>query len=80
MTSILTIIYIRTPHTRTPLLSLSLSLSLSPSSSPSPSLSTHTQNRQFNYDYVLQPTCSQLQVYSIAAKPLVQGMTTKYTD
>lgn len=33
----------------------------------------YMQNRQFNYDHVLQPTCTQLQVYAIAAKPLVQG-------
>ena len=35
--------------------------------------SLHVQNRQFNYDHVLQPSCTQLQVYSVAARPLVQG-------
>ena len=87
--SIITIIYIRSPHTYLPPLSLSLSLSLpfslslslllSPSLFPSlssPPPHTHLQNRQFNYDCVLQPSCSQLQVYSIAARPLVQGTTT----
>ena len=32
------------------------------------------QARTFQYDQVLQPDCSQVDVYTLAAKPLVKGM------
>ena len=36
-------------------------------------LLSQLQARTFQYDHVLRPDCSQLDVYAMAARPLVKG-------